>query len=80
MEHGGIIYVFDIHYEPINASTDRFLFWKEGDQEQQMFMDCSIRLVVKEEDEEKFEEMRRTSGTSVVITRRPYAPSPFYDY
>lgn len=50
IEHGGVIYVFDIHFEPIKGQGDRFIHWKEEGEKEQIFADFNVELNVPEED------------------------------
>jgi hypothetical protein len=79
VEHGGIVYVFDVHFEPTQGRSDRFIIWKaEEDAEEQMFANCSVMLEVPDEELPEFKS--RFLDTGEVGFGAPLTvPAPFWD-
>jgi hypothetical protein len=58
VEHGAIIYAFDIHFEQPKGSSERLIVWKEeGDEKEKVLANCCIMLIVPEEKESQFQEI-----------------------
>jgi hypothetical protein len=71
VEHGGLVYAIDVHFEPTEGQNDRFVLWKEGDEREKFMADHSVRLQVTPEQEETFQELRQRHESSVVVMRSP---------
>ena len=50
VEHGGIVYVFDVHLEPIDGKGDKFVLWRVEGEEEQFLANFTMRLEVPPED------------------------------
>jgi len=57
VEHRGIVYAFDVHFEPTKAQADRFVRWEEEGEEVKVFADYCVMLVAPKEKDPEFERL-----------------------